>query len=50
MGRKQIWVEVSDRLLEEIDKLIEEGYYNTRSEFLRVAIRTLLKEHGRLGS
>ena len=34
-------------IVEEMDKLIEKGYYQNRSDFLRTAIRLLLREHDR---
>ena len=37
---------VPRKIVEKVDELIREGYYQNRSDFLRTAIRLLLREHG----
>jgi len=41
-----ITVHIPEGLLERINKLIREGIYPNRSEFIRQAIIALLMEHG----
>ena len=40
-------VRVPKKVVEMVDELIREGYYQNRSDFLRTAIRLLLRKHGR---
>ena len=44
MRMKNISVRLPDKLLEDIDNLVEEGHYSSRTEALREAARKLLKE------
>ena len=44
MRMKNISVRLPDKLLEDIDSLVEEGRYSSRTEALREAARRLLRE------
>lgn len=37
-------VDLPDKLKEEVNQLIQEGYYSSKSELIRDAIRKLLEE------
>lgn len=45
---KIISVKIPKSYLEDIDRLVKEGYYASRSEFIRTALRVLLeREYGK---
>ena len=41
----KIYVETSSYLMEEIDEMVNEGYYQNRTEAVNDAIRILLKQY-----
>lgn len=44
MAMKTLPAKVTPKLLEEIDELVEEGWYSSRSEAVRDAIRQLVRK------
>lgn len=43
---EKITLNISPVDLGRVDLLVEEGFYSTRSDFIRMAIRNLLAQHG----
>jgi Arc/MetJ-type ribon-helix-helix transcriptional regulator len=41
----RVYVETSTYLLEEIDEMIQEGYYHDRTEAVNDALRQLIKQY-----
>ena len=41
-------VSIDDELLERIDEVVKRGYYKSRSEFIREAVRQLLFKYLRM--
>lgn len=50
MGDKIIPVRMDERLVNQLDALVERGLYSNRTEAIRSSVRTLIEEHGELHS
>jgi len=44
--KRIVTLELSETIVSKIDKLVQQGKYSSRSEFIRLAIQKLLKEEG----